>query len=206
MQAMHAEIINRYKKIASLPDFLFAFTFPLRRKAVRLLKLLPGRSVLEIGCSSGANFRFLNQAVGRNGHVVGVDLSPDMISQAEKRIQKNAWTNVRVIESAAEAIKLEEKFDALLLFAMHDVLTSLEALENIFTFMKPGGRVVAAGPQLAGKLPASLLNPFIHKVYSRFSVSQQDKDMPWRLLSKYLSNIQVEHFGPGILYLVSGTC
>jgi demethylmenaquinone methyltransferase/2-methoxy-6-polyprenyl-1,4-benzoquinol methylase len=204
MQKYHSEIIRRYKKIASLPDYLFAFTFPLRKRAVRLLELQPGQSVLEVGCSSGANFYFLQQAVGPKGSVVGVDLSPEMVVQARLRIQKNGWNNIQVIESAAESVVLEQKFDGLLLFAMHDVLTSSLALKNILSFIKPGGHIVTAGPQLADKFPEKLLNPFINLVFNKFSVSQEHKDCPWRLLADLLNNLEIEHFGPGIMYLVKG--
>ena len=204
MQDYHSEIIQRYKKIASLPDYLFAFTFPLRKRAVRMLELQPGQSVLEVGCSSGANFNFLRNAVGPNGSVVGVDLSPEMVVQARLRIQKNRWENIQVIESAAESVVLDQKFDGLLLFAIHDVLTSSLALKNIFSYIKPGGHIVVAGPQLADKYPGKLLNPFINLVYSKFSVSQEHKDRPWILLADMVDGLEIEHFGPGIMYLVKG--
>jgi len=202
MQANQNEIIRKYRKIAHLPDFLFAFTFPLRRKAVSLLNLHPGDQVLEVGCSSGANFAYLGQAVGPTGRVVGVDLSPDMITQAQKRIQKAGWMNVEVIQASAETIQLDQKFDGLLLFAMHDVLTSPQALDNILTYIKPGGRVAAAGPLLSSGFPGKLLNPMIRMVYKRFSVSQEDKHQPWRQLAGRLTKIKVEIHGPGLMYLV----
>lgn len=52
-------IIRKYRTVAHLPDFLFAFTFPLRRLAVQRLQLRPGARVLEVGCSTGANFVYL---------------------------------------------------------------------------------------------------------------------------------------------------
>lgn len=204
MQDYHSEIIQRYKKIASLPDQLFAFTFPLRKRAVRMLDLQSGQSVLEVGCSSGANFNFLRQAVGPKGSVVGVDLSPEMVVQSRLRIQKNRWDNVKVIESAAETVVLQQKFDGLLLFAMHDVLMSSLALKNIFSSIKPGGRIVAAGPKLSNIYPGRMLNPFINLVYSKFSVSQDHKDRPWILLADMLNDLEIENFGPGLMYLVKG--
>lgn len=198
-------IIKKYRGIAHLPDFLFGFTFPLRRKAVARLNLLPGRTVVEIGCSSGANFALLQGAVGEKGQVLGVDLSPDMVDQANKRIRVAGWDNVSVIEGAAEDIVLPHSFDGLLLFAMHDVLTSPQALENIFKYLKPGGRVVAAGPKLASKFPGKALNPLIRLAYKRFAVSQGDADIPWRILAGQVGNLQVEETTSGLLYLVHGS-
>jgi ubiquinone/menaquinone biosynthesis C-methylase UbiE len=205
MQPDHAEIIRRYKVIARLPDFLFAFTFPLRRRSIQKLKLQLGQAVLEVGCSSGANFAYLVHAVGPTGKVVGIDLTPEMVTQARLRIREHAWDNIQVIEAAAETVVLDRQFDALLLFAMHDVLTNPLALDNILSFLKPGACIVAAGPQLACGFPGRFFNPLIHLVYKKLSVSQVDKDRPWRLLAERVKNLQVESHTPGIMYLASGT-
>jgi len=204
MEEYREIIIQKYRKIAHLPDFLFGFTFALRRKAIERLGLQPGSSVLEIGCSSGANFPLLQEAVGESGQIVGVDLSPDMVIQANKRIERAGWKNVSVIEGAAEAVKLPGRYDGVLLFAMHDVLVSQKALENVLFYLYPGGRVVAAGPKLAPKLPGKLLNSLINVVYRRFAVFQVDKDQPWRLLMGQIKDIQVEETGLGLVYLVHG--
>jgi ubiquinone/menaquinone biosynthesis C-methylase UbiE len=200
----HPQIIARYRRIASLPDGLFFFTFPLRRRAVDRLGLAPGGLVLEIGCGSGANLDYLVRAIGPSGLVVGVDLSPDMIAAAQVRVQRHGWSNVRLVESAAENLQLSERFDALLLFAMHDVLTSAAAIERSLAHLKPGGRVVAVSPVLAEHPPGRLLNPAVAAVFRRFSVAQTDRECPWRLLAESLPGLQVERLDPGILFLASG--
>lgn len=157
----HAQIIDRYRKVAHLPDGLFFFTFPTRRRAIQLLRLAPGGRVLEVGCGSGANFGRLLHAVGSTGQVVGVDLSPDMIAAARARVRRRGWSNIRLIESTAESLHLEEHFDALLLFAMHDVFTSPAGLERSLSHVRTGGRVVAVGPVLAAGRLGRVLNPAI---------------------------------------------
>ncbi len=198
------QIIHKYRAVAHAPDFLFAFTFPLRRLAVKRLELRTGSRVLEIGCGSGANFPYLVQAVGPTGKVVGLDISPDMVNAARRRIEKARWTNIQVMEGAAESIALPEKYDGLLLFAMHDVLTSPGALDNILFFLEPGARIVAVGPKLATKPAGRFLNPIVRLAYSRFAVSGQDKDRPWRLLAERVRGLQVEERGGGLIYLAWG--
>jgi cyanophycinase-like exopeptidase/ubiquinone/menaquinone biosynthesis C-methylase UbiE len=203
-QAFEDEIIRRYRRIARLPDFLFAFTFKLRRRCLDYLQLKPGARVLEVGCSTGANFHDLVDAAGKDGEIVGVDLSPEMIDQAWARIDRAGWRNVRVIEDSAEEVQLEGQFDAILLFAMHDVLTSQKGLENVLSYLKPGGIVLAAGPRLAQAYPWKLLNPLIRMVYRRFAISQEDREQPWRRLAGLVSEVHVEDAGSGIMYLVWG--
>lgn len=198
------EIIKKYRAVAHLPDFLFAFTFPLRKEAVQKLALRPGDRVLDIGCGTGANFAYLVQAVGPAGQVVGVDLSPDMVAGARERVRLNRWANVEVIGAAAEQLSLPGEYDGLLLFAMHDVLTSTGALRNILALLKPGGRVVTAGPKLAEKGPGQVLNLVVRATYGRFAVSSQDLDRPWRLLASQVPHLTAEERGLGLIYLAWG--
>jgi len=59
-----------YDTLVSLP------TLKLRRIAVQRLALRPGDVVLDFGCGSGLSFRFLEKAVGPEGRIIGVELSP----------------------------------------------------------------------------------------------------------------------------------
>jgi demethylmenaquinone methyltransferase/2-methoxy-6-polyprenyl-1,4-benzoquinol methylase len=200
----HAQIIARYRRVANLPDGLFFFTFPFRWQAVRQLRLAPGGTVPEVGCGSGVNFPFLVRAVGPAGQVVGVDLSPDLIAAASARVRRRGWPRVRLIELAAESLRLDEKFDALLLFAMHDVFTSPAGLDRCLAHVRPGGRVVAVGPVLAAGRPGRVLNPVLGAVFRRFAVSSLDRYQPWRLLAERVPALHVERFGPGVLFMAWG--
>jgi len=199
-----AEIVARYRRVAAMPDGLFFFTFPLRRRAIDQLHLAPGSSVLEVGCGSGANFAFLIGAVGPSGRVVGVDLSPEMVAAAQARVRRHAWSNVQVIESPAEDMRLDGHFDGLLLFAMHDVLTSQAALTRSLEHVRPGGRVVVVSPALADRFPGKLLNPLAAMVFRRFAVSQAYREQPWRLLAEQVPGLRVERLGPGLLFMAVG--
>src|SRR6186997_2682180 len=83
------------------PDFDPPFIKPVRQKAVELLHLKAGDRVLDVGCGSGGSFPYLGRAVGQSGQVVGVEISPEISINAKKRIAKNGWRNVQVIEGAA---------------------------------------------------------------------------------------------------------
>ena len=74
---------------------------------------------------------FLVQAVGPDGEVVGVEISPDLAAIAKKRIEQEEWNNIRVAVGPAQTIALPGTFDGLLLFAAHEVLTSPEALDHL---------------------------------------------------------------------------
>ncbi len=113
-------------------------------------------------------------------------------------------SNIELIESAAETLHLEERFDALLLFAMHDVFTSTEGLDRGLAHVRPGGRVIAVGPVLAAGHFGRVVNPVLGAVFTRFAGSRLDRDQPWRLLAERIPGLRVERFGPGVLFMAWG--
>jgi cyclopropane fatty-acyl-phospholipid synthase-like methyltransferase len=80
---------------------------------VELLHLKAGDRVLDVGCGPGGSFPYLVHAVGQSGQVIGVEISPEMSINARRRIAKNGWRNVQVIE-AAQDVHLTGLFDGLL--------------------------------------------------------------------------------------------
>jgi len=73
----------------------------LRRAAVDRLALQPGDTVVEMGCGTGANLPLLRQRVGSEGQVIGVDVSPGVLSVASSRVDRNGWANVHVVRGDA---------------------------------------------------------------------------------------------------------
>ncbi len=100
------EIRARYARIAGTYDDLVklfpAFGFRLghyRREAVAALQLSPGATVVELGCGTGLNFPYLQRAVGAAGQIIGVDLTPEMLAQARRRVERHGWSNVQLVHS-----------------------------------------------------------------------------------------------------------
>ncbi|MAA75147.1 MAG: hypothetical protein CMN28_10610 [Salinisphaeraceae bacterium] len=70
-----------------------------RKIAAGALMLKPGDTVVDLGCGTGLNFPYLQAAVGDTGKIIGVDLTPAMLEQAEQRSKKAGWANVELIEA-----------------------------------------------------------------------------------------------------------
>lgn len=87
------------------PDWLYPLvergTVRFRRRAVERLDLERGDTVLDVGCGPGVNFGLLRAAVGREGRVVGVDLSAGMVARARRRARDRGWRNVHVVRADA---------------------------------------------------------------------------------------------------------
>jgi demethylmenaquinone methyltransferase/2-methoxy-6-polyprenyl-1,4-benzoquinol methylase len=188
------------------PDFDPFFIKPVRQKAVELLHLKAGDRVLDVGCGPGGSFPYLVHAVGQSGEVVGVEISPEISVNARRRITKNAWRNVHLIEAAAQDVYLTGSFDGLLMFAAADVYASEEALENIFPYLRENARVAAFGAKLSTKGLGCILNPFLRMLFNlSFSTTPRPDYEPWRILAKHVEKLDVEEYFFGLMFLCSGS-
>jgi ubiquinone/menaquinone biosynthesis C-methylase UbiE len=81
---------------------------PFAEIIIRDMDLSPGESVVDIACGTGIVARVAKERVGEGGHVVGVDISSDMLSVA-----RNVAPEIEFREGSAEALPLEdgERFD-----------------------------------------------------------------------------------------------
>jgi SAM-dependent methyltransferase len=115
-----------------------------RRRALvhEALGATAGDRVLDVGCGPGFFVSELLDAVGPDGSVVGVDLSPDMLAVATKRAQGRP--NAEFIESAAAPLPLpDQDFDrALSVQVMEYVDDVAAALGELHRVLRPRGRVV----------------------------------------------------------------
>lgn len=83
LQAIHslhsAEVdkwdAEKYKKNSSIQEHFGQY-------ALSQIKIKEDDWVYDLGCGNGKNTHSIAQLVGKKGHVVGIDLSPDMIDQA----------------------------------------------------------------------------------------------------------------------------
>ena len=74
-----------------------------RAGCVRALDLDPGDTVVEFGCGPGVNIPALREAVGPAGHVVGIDLSGEMLARARALVDRRGWENVSIVRADATA-------------------------------------------------------------------------------------------------------
>jgi ubiquinone/menaquinone biosynthesis C-methylase UbiE len=117
-----------------------------REKLVRLARLEPGESILDVGCGTGTLAITAKQRVGPTGAVYGIDASPEMIARARKKAKK-ASADVVFNYGVAEALPFPDShFDAVLATLMlHHlpVKARRQCVCEIRRVLRPGGRVLA---------------------------------------------------------------
>jgi ubiquinone/menaquinone biosynthesis C-methylase UbiE len=132
-----AHLIETYRKRAGHYD-VTSLLYPIgpqrahRRKAIQALRLRPGASVVEIACGTGLNFESIEQEIGPEGRIVGVDLTDAMLAEAERRIETNGWSNVSLVHADAARYEFPAGVDAILATYPHALLPE-------------SGRVIAQG-------------------------------------------------------------
>ncbi len=62
-----------------------------RAAGIELFAPSRGDIVVDLGCGTGLNFPALAAAVGREGLVVGVDRSAEMLAMARRRVADRGW-------------------------------------------------------------------------------------------------------------------
>ena len=138
--------------VRPFPNFDVFFMKTVRRKAINMLELKQGDRVLDLGCGIGGSFPYLVNAVGKTGEVIGVEISDSVLRNTRKRVKKNNWNNITLINSAAQDVKITNKANGVLMFAAPDVYASNEALKNIFPNVMKGSKVVVFGAKTNNKL------------------------------------------------------
>ena len=184
--------IERYREHAPGYDASARRTMPQRRRTIDKLDLRPGDCVLDVACGTGLSFRWLSEAVGPTGRVIGVELSPDMCMLARRRCTDERLSNVVLLEAPMEKAAIDGPLDAILFNYTHDVLRSPAALARIFSAARPGARVAAAGMKLPPRWLAPL-NPIVRARARPYMTTFDGLDLPWSLLAGYLVSFNWEH-------------
>jgi SAM-dependent methyltransferase len=105
---------------------------------IERLALKPGESVLDVGCGAGATSHALAARVGRQGRVVGVDLSGPLVARARAL----ANSTVEFVQADATLFTDDRQFDAI--FSRFGVMffsDPVSAFRNLRRALTTNGRI-----------------------------------------------------------------
>jgi ubiquinone/menaquinone biosynthesis C-methylase UbiE len=117
-----------------------------RQKQLDLAGIVPGQSILDVGCGTGTLAIEAKRRVGLSGKVHGIDPSPEMIARAKKKARR-AGLDLMFDTAAVEAIPFPDAtFDVVLSTVMLHHLPDEARHRGILEIrrvLKPGGRLFA---------------------------------------------------------------
>jgi len=118
----------------------------LGRMLVERADIPRGAHVLDVATGRGAQLFAAADAVGPTGHVVGVDLSPEMVREAAIEIAQRGVTHATIRQMDAEALEFPDAtFDRVTCgFALFFFPAAERALAEFHRVLRPGGKVATS--------------------------------------------------------------
>ncbi len=115
-----------------------------RNEIVAACRILPGQTVADIGAGTGLFTRLFSEAVGKDGRVIAVDISPKFLDHIRDSSRQAGQLNVETQLCTADSTELPpESVDvAFICDTYHHFEFPQKTMASLFRAMKPGGRVI----------------------------------------------------------------
>jgi S-adenosylmethionine-diacylgycerolhomoserine-N-methlytransferase len=168
--------------------------FESRVRAIELLELQPGQTLIDIACGTGANFKHIKKT-NLALEIYGTDFSEGMLRKGQRLIEKKNWNDITLFQADAreltqafiqKQINKDVSFDRIICVLGLSVIPEWETvLDKMIDLLKENGKIVIVDV-FAEKRN---FNTWLVEKFARADLNR----MIWQTLEKKISDFHYEY-------------